>query len=171
MFPSLLFSKFHLCSKFAADTEIGKVREGGTGIDTQIPAVPNKRPPESVQVVVSHTKSYSCFRFWGFFLLFSLNRERAKGGNASLPGSWPRARPAAAEGSRRGRFAALTSRVPGPGPTVSPAFAWKSCSGSSRAAETSSPCAAAQLQARFSPLLRGFSSPFPKARPRAELHY
>lgn len=33
-FPLLLFSKFHLFTKFAADTEISKGREGGTGIYT-----------------------------------------------------------------------------------------------------------------------------------------
>lgn len=64
----LLFSKFHFCSNFAANAEISKVREEGKGIDTQIPAVPNKRPAESVQVVVPPVKSDSCFTFGVFFL-------------------------------------------------------------------------------------------------------
>lgn len=47
--PSLPFSKFHFSSNFAADAKISKAREGGTGIYTPIPAVPNKRPAESAQ--------------------------------------------------------------------------------------------------------------------------
>lgn len=115
----------------------------------------------------------------------SLTRERPEGGNASLtadyaaePGSSPGARPAAAERPLGGRFAAITGQeVPpaarcgtsggaGSAGAVSSAFPGNGCSGARQAAGASSPCSAAQLQARLSPLLRGSPEPFPKAKPR-----
>lgn len=84
--PSLPFTKFHLSSNFAADAKISKAGEGGTGIYTPIPAVPNKRPAESAQ---HHSfaarwlyRERSCARvlgYWGFlFLFFFALREGVK---------------------------------------------------------------------------------------------
>lgn len=47
--PMLLQSKFHVSSDFSADVKISKGREGGMTIYTLLPAVPSKRPSESVQ--------------------------------------------------------------------------------------------------------------------------
>lgn len=43
------FCSVNSTSNFAANTKISKGREGGMGVYTQIPAVPNKRPAEGVR--------------------------------------------------------------------------------------------------------------------------